>query len=71
MDEEFATRWARREIKWLGDMNWTRWHWTKGGRFTLCGCSIPLAIGGGTFLPEMDDSLEKVTCKHCRKLMGG
>lgn len=62
-----ACRWARRKIKRMFDMDWSRWHWTTDGSFTLCGVPIPIGLDGGTMFPETDELPAKVDCRKCRR----
>jgi len=66
-----AVRWARRYLHRMMALDYTKWHATRDANLTLCGCSIPLAINGGTFLPETDDELSRVDCKRCIPILGG
>jgi len=61
----FAVRWARRELKRAMSLDYSKWHRLEGDwGFTVCGLVIPLGLAG-TFLPELDDDLKKVTCSKC------
>jgi len=67
-----AVRWSRRYVKKQMSWDFTKWHITEDACWTICSVVIPLAIDGGTFLPETDDDLSKVTCKNClREAHGG
>lgn len=69
MSDIFAVRWARRELKRLADMDYTKWHASYGdGSFTLCGLCVPIGLAG-TFLPETEDELQKVSCRKCTRLL--
>ncbi len=59
-----AVRWARRELKRLFTLDYTKWHGTADSKFTLCGIPIPLGLRG-TFFPETDDDINRVDCKRC------
>lgn len=65
-----AARWARRRLKRMFDMDWTRWHWTEDARFTACGVSIPIGLDGGTQFPETDDEMSRVDCRRCLRKLG-
>lgn len=66
-DGAHAVRWARRKVR--NEYDYTQWHWTARSMWTLCNCIIALANDGGTFLPETDDDIETVTCKHCLRIL--
>lgn len=59
-----AVRWARRELKRLMTLDYTKWHGTENADFTFCGRPIPIGLEG-TFLPETDDDLSIIDCKYC------
>jgi len=59
-----AVRWARRKLKRLMTLDYTKWHGTKDAQLTFCGRPIPLGLEG-TFLPETDDDLTRMDCKRC------
>lgn len=61
-----AVRWWRRCVR--GDPDWTRWHLSRNADVTLCGQRIPLAIQGGSFLPETDEDPARATCRRCRRV---
>lgn len=65
--EPHAVRWYRRVLRGQMREDWTRWHWTENASFTVCGVPIPIGIDGGSFLPETDDDLRVVDCKHCAR----
>lgn len=62
-----AVRWARRELKSLSDMDWTRWHYSSNADWTACGTMIRVGLDG-TALPETAN-VSQVDCKRCRKAM--
>jgi hypothetical protein len=66
-DTTFAVRWYRRRTMGGVLPDWTRWHWTEDGLFTVCGWAIPLAIDGGSFVPETDSRMGRVDCQNCRR----
>lgn len=70
MSKTFAVKWARRAAPaYLLGLWYTKWHATKdNGRFTFCGIPVPLGCAG-TFFPETDDDLKKVTCCNCLRLL--
>ena len=68
MSETFAVRWARRPLKRMFTMDYTKWHGSKDGTmFTFCGIPVPVMLEG-TFLPETDD-IQKVNCRKCSRLL--
>lgn len=65
-DFPHAVRWSRHTlVRELNTPQYTKWHWTEDGDFTICGRPIPIGIDGGTFCPDIDDNLLRVTCKQC------
>lgn len=67
MDEPHAVRWARRELKRLMMLDYTKWHWTEDGVFTICGVLIPIGLDlPGTCFPECYDWFEIVDCERCK-----
>lgn len=64
MIEIHAVRWARRALKRLMTLDYTKWHATRDGDFTFCGILIPIGLRG-TFLPETDDWMGRVDCLRC------
>ena len=70
IDEEreiYAVRWVKRRLhKELRD-DFTRWHASYNGAFTVCGLAIPIT-GRGFFLPETEDDLKKVDCWRCQRV---
>jgi hypothetical protein len=67
MGNAHAVRWARRKV--CGVLDYTRWHWTEDGRFTLCHWSIPLGVPV-TFLPETHEDVAIVDCTQCKRRLG-
>jgi hypothetical protein len=63
--DSHTVRWARRQVR--GKPDYTRWHWTEDGRFTLCNWSIPLGLANGTFLPETHEDVAIVDCTQCKR----
>jgi hypothetical protein len=61
-----AVRWARRELKRMFTLDYSKWHVTDNGNFTICGLPIPVGLRGTT-LPETDDDLYRVDCGRCRR----
>lgn len=69
MSELFAVRWARRELKRMFTMDYTKWHGSQdGSMFTFCGLAVPIGLAG-TFLPETDSNINKVNCRKCSRLL--
>ena len=67
-DDPHAVRWARRALKHMRTLDYTRWHRAENCYFTLCGLGIQVGCEG-TFLPEIDDRKSQVTCKHCLAIL--
>ena len=69
-DDPHAVRWARRALKHMFTLDYTKWHWTEDSTVTLCGARIQIGCDGGTFLPETDELKSTVTCRHCVAALG-
>jgi hypothetical protein len=59
----YSVRWAISQTR--GEFNYTKWHVTGTGNFTLCKLPIILASKNGTFLPDIEDDTSKTNCKKC------
>ena len=72
-DDPHATRWVTRISRgFLNTELFTKWHYTCGTGFTLCGRVIPSMTKYGT-MPEFDDcedDFDIVECVYCRKKLG-
>lgn len=60
-----AVRWGTHETV-LGT-HWTKWHGTDDSFKTWCGRPIPIMTEDWPHLPEVDDDIDRVTCKICQK----
>lgn len=73
--DEHAVRWSQRESKniSLPDFcEWTKWHWTANGDFTICGWMIIVGRPGNVpMFPETDERAERVNCGNCLRIMKG
>lgn len=63
--EPHAVRWATRLYHSRPEPDYSKWHWTTNGRWTACGCTIPIGQFV-SFLPGTDERSERVDCTHCR-----
>lgn len=66
-DGPHAVRWARRELRRMVDMDWTRWHYSSDSTWTACGVIVGIGLAG-TAVPETAN-VSKVDCKRCLKAM--
>jgi len=66
-DPPYATRWAIRPLKRAWSIQWTKWHWTTNGDFTLCGRAIVIGREDVPMFPETDDEVKRVDCASCKK----
>lgn len=68
MNEQYAVRWAVRRLRRAHDgVQWTKWHWTLDGGFTLCGRVIWLNRENLPCFPDTDDEAWRVDCVVCKK----
>lgn len=64
---EHAVRWPIRYIRRsLNTIQWTKWHWTLDGNFTMCDRPITLLPDNCPVMPESSDDISKVDCKLCK-----
>jgi hypothetical protein len=61
--EPHSVRWAIK--KYLNEFIYGKWHYTIDAQTTLCGVFIPIATNSGTFFPDTDEDVNKITCKKC------
>lgn len=66
--EPHSVRWAIK--KHFNEFIYGKWHYTIDAQTTLCGVYIPIATDRGTFFPDTDEDVGKVTCKKCLRLYG-
>ncbi len=66
-----AVRWALYMIMCGHEIYYSHWHWTTDADRTICNRPIRLVNDKcNTILPEHDENVETVTCKHCRRKLG-
>lgn len=62
--EGYAVRWAWRRLKRALGWDWTKWHWSTGDGFTLCGRIAPVCAEKIAFMGYVPD---KGMCKTCKR----
>lgn len=66
-----AVRWALYKEMGGMEIHYTKWHWTTNTDTTVCGRRINLVNEKTqSVLPQTDDEIEAVNCKHCLKQLG-